>query len=101
MRTRLIAYEGTAFNPDHGTDDGAACSKAFDRFWGPFLCTLQPPPPPRIHSRMKGAGDHSIRRSPSLVSYCLISNNVMSMSRAEPISVARSSRGALAGYRIE
>ena len=28
MRTRLIAYEGTAFNPDHGTDDGAACSMA-------------------------------------------------------------------------
>ena len=32
MRTRLIAYEGTAFNPDHGTDDGAACSRAFDTY---------------------------------------------------------------------
>ena len=48
MRTRLIAYEGTAFNPDHGTDDGAACSRAlgmYGGFWGPFLYATAAPTP--------------------------------------------------------
>ena len=39
----ILAAEGkTVFNPDRGTDDGLACTKAFNvhgGFWGPFLDT--------------------------------------------------------------
>lgn len=39
MRAKLAAYEATAFNPDRGREDPAACAcalGAYGGFWGPF-----------------------------------------------------------------
>lgn len=40
MRTKLMGYEATAFNPHRGVDDPAACEMAegqYGGFWGPFV----------------------------------------------------------------
>jgi arylsulfatase B len=40
LRARIAAWQATAFSPNRGTDDGAACAAAattWRGFWGPFL----------------------------------------------------------------
>ena len=38
LRARIAAHNATAFSPDRGDDDGAACAaRAAAGFWGPFL----------------------------------------------------------------
>ena len=40
LYAKLEKYEATAFNPNRGTVDAAACSSALNAyrgFWGPFI----------------------------------------------------------------